>query len=130
MLKTACDQSAMWRESFPDLKSRRNFSPRHFDRQDVVALVSEQLRASGLPASALDSGDYRTGADGLRFRAPSRPWSSSGSSASSLTLDDFGTGYSALGYLSRFRVDALKIRSGAWSPGRTRTGPTRRWPAR
>jgi EAL domain-containing protein (putative c-di-GMP-specific phosphodiesterase class I) len=27
----------------------------------------------------------------------------------SISLDDFGTGYSSLGYLSRFRLDKLKI---------------------
>jgi EAL domain-containing protein (putative c-di-GMP-specific phosphodiesterase class I) len=90
------------------LKVAVNVSARNFTRGDIVAVVKDELAQAQLPGNALDleitERALLADAEGTvsaleRLKAL----------GVSLTLDDFGTGYSALGYLSRFHVDAIKL---------------------
>lgn len=105
VLEQACAAAASWPS--PCTVSV-NISPAQFVQQDLVAMVGEILRASGLAPERLElevtegiliSNTERAlqvldGFKGLGVR---------------ITLDDFGTGYSSLGYLRRFPFDAVKI---------------------
>jgi len=109
VLREACRQTEAWRQAgLPPLIVAVNMSPLQFKRSDPVALVSQILAETGLPAWCLeleiteslliqDMEDVletlvRLSALGVR-----------------IAIDDFGTGYSSLSYLKRFPIDKLKI---------------------
>ena len=108
-LRTACQQLGRWhRAGFTQLRVAINVSARQFRRPDFHRLLSENIRAAGVPATAFEleiteslllphdaevaTAFERTASLGVR-----------------LVVDDFGTGYSNLIYLQRFPVQALKI---------------------
>jgi diguanylate cyclase (GGDEF)-like protein/PAS domain S-box-containing protein len=109
VLREACRQAAVWqRAGLAPLRIAVNLSPVQFRRQDVVALVAEVLRESGLDPGRLDleitegilMGDVAAVGQQLRaLRAL----------GVGLSLDDFGTGYSSLSYIRSFPLDRLKI---------------------
>jgi diguanylate cyclase (GGDEF)-like protein len=85
-----------------------NFSATQFARGDVVEMVSEALRSSGLQAHRFEveitetilMANGHAIVDQLgRLRAL----------GIRISLDDFGTGYSSLGYLDRYPIDCIKI---------------------
>jgi len=85
-----------------------NLSSVQFERDDVVALVAETLKATGLEPDRLELEitetlllkDSAAVLDSLtRLRAM----------GVRLALDDFGTGYSSLSYLHKFPLDKVKI---------------------
>jgi diguanylate cyclase (GGDEF)-like protein len=104
-LNRACADAAQWDEA---VKVAVNLSPVQFTTGDVVPVVSEALRHSGLkpyrleleitesvllqdnPATLKTLQDLR--ALGVR-----------------IALDDFGTGYSSLSYLRHYPFDKIKI---------------------
>ena len=109
VLEQACQQAAIWRlEAAPDLCVAVNLSPRQFQEEQLLSVVTAALETSGLPAHALEleitegllMGDSEKlmpvfdalTAIGVRF-----------------SVDDFGTGYSSLSYLQRFPISNLKI---------------------
>lgn len=109
VLQEACFQAAKWhQQGFAHLHVSVNLSPVQFQRGDLEAIVVDALSDTGLPARALElelteslfiekgldvSGVlHRLREHGVRF-----------------SIDDFGTGYSNLGYLTRFKVETLKI---------------------
>jgi diguanylate cyclase (GGDEF)-like protein/PAS domain S-box-containing protein len=109
VLRDACRQAAAWRaDGLPELTVAVNISPLQFKRGDPVALISQILAETNLPAWCLeleiteslliqDMEDVlgkllRLTALGVR-----------------IAIDDFGTGYSSLSYLKRFPIDKLKI---------------------
>jgi diguanylate cyclase (GGDEF)-like protein len=105
VLETACKTAAAWSKP---LKVAVNLSPVQFYHGDIVALVEESLRISGLDPARLELEvteglwlkDTDTVLDQLvRLRAL----------GVSIALDDFGTGYSSLTYLLKFPFDAIKI---------------------
>ena len=105
VLRTACAEARTW----PDTVSVAvNLSPVQFNRDDLVQLVDDSLRASGLRAdrlelevteSALLRDDAGTVAALHAFRAM----------GVKVAMDDFGTGYSSLGYLRSFPFDTIKV---------------------
>jgi len=109
VLDEACRQLAVWREAAgPSLTVSVNFSPIQLGQANLVEVVDSTLAAHGLPPSALvaeitestlmEAGALQSGnLQCLR------------SLGVCVALDDFGTGYSALGYLSRFPIDEIKI---------------------
>jgi diguanylate cyclase (GGDEF)-like protein len=109
VLETVCRQAQKWRkEGLLKVPVSVNMSPRQFARQPVVAMISDVLDRTGLPANLLEievtesvlveHRDEVTQALG-RLR----------SMGVRCSIDDFGTGYSALTYLADFPVDAIKI---------------------
>lgn len=85
-----------------------NVSPRQLADTRFPHAVAAALRATGIPAAALQVeltervflGDVADAGDALHRLE---------SLGVELVIDDFGTGYSSLSYLKRLRVDVLKI---------------------
>ena len=112
VIRSACRQMRAWRDAgLPLQRVAVNVSFRQFLSEDLVEIVVEALRESGLPGEALeleitervlieDAPDtVRTFAELKRLGVL-------------LTIDDFGEGYSALNYLRRLPIDAVKISHG------------------
>jgi diguanylate cyclase (GGDEF)-like protein/PAS domain S-box-containing protein len=108
-LRAACAQARAWIDAgLPRVGVSVNLSARQFLQQDVVTWVLKTLDETGLPPELLeleltesliaqDTGKVIGSIDRLR------------SAGVRHSIDDFGTGYSSLAYLSRFKVDTLKI---------------------
>lgn len=108
-LRQACRQTKAWLDAgLPRIVVAVNLSANQLRQPNLVDIVAEILRETGLPPAQLEleltesalmedpeqANDVlcRLKALGLR-----------------LAIDDFGTGYSSLAYLSQFPVDQLKI---------------------
>src|SRR6266853_1414034 len=109
VLKTACDQSRMWREQgIPPMRVAVNLSARQFTQKTLVSDVARTIAQSGLTPDCLEleiteslvMHNPEGAAETLhKLRAM----------GISLSIDDFGTGYSSLAYLKRFPLDCIKI---------------------
>ncbi|MBL8448252.1 MAG: EAL domain-containing protein [Zoogloeaceae bacterium] len=109
VLAQACRQACQWqREGRGDIPVAVNLSALQFRRDDIVQLVHDTLRESGLAPHLLElelteSLLLEQGSEALdtitRLKA----------AGIRISIDDFGTGYSSLSYIKRFRVDRLKI---------------------
>jgi EAL domain-containing protein (putative c-di-GMP-specific phosphodiesterase class I) len=108
VLRTACEQAALWRQRGFPLALSVNVSAKQLDHDSFVGDVRESLAASGLDPNALvleitESVAMRDAEDTAtrlgEFKAL----------GVRVAIDDFGTGYSSLAHLRRFPVDALKI---------------------
>ncbi len=110
VLTEACRRAAAWQRTRGNrpLFVSVNVSPTQVTRGSLVDDVAAALAESGLEPSLLKLE--------LTEKALIEDPDSLGETLEqlkalgvSLVLDDFGTGYSALGYLSRFPIDALKL---------------------
>jgi diguanylate cyclase (GGDEF)-like protein/PAS domain S-box-containing protein len=110
-LDLACHQTADWRATYPELADLHvavNLSARQLADPDLISTVAVVLATTGLPADALwleltESMLMEDVEAAVAVLAGLREL------GVHLSIDDFGTGYSSLAYLTRFRVDALKI---------------------
>ena len=103
----ACGDAAQWDNG---LRVAVNLSPAQFTEgaEDVVCVVAEALKHTGLPAERLELeiteslliGDPELVLDSLNRLS---------SLGVKIAMDDFGTGYSSLAYLWRFPFDKVKI---------------------
>jgi diguanylate cyclase (GGDEF)-like protein len=105
VLKTACSAAAAWTKP---LKIAVNLSPLQFSHGDIVSVVDEVLKSSGLDPGRLElevteSLWLRNTEAVLDQLARLR------SRGISIALDDFGTGYSSLAYLWKFPFDKVKV---------------------
>jgi len=105
MLRRACTDAAQWPD---DVRVAVNLSPLQFRTGNLLSVVMDALKVSGLPAKRLeleitetlllDKSDqvlatlHALRALGVR-----------------ISMDDFGTGYSSLSYLRSFPFDKIKI---------------------
>ncbi|TDK39678.1 EAL domain-containing protein [Rhizobium deserti] len=104
VLETACRQALEW----PDLRVAVNLSPIQFRNRELVEVVKDVLRRTGLQPERLE----------LEI-TESVLINDVSSALATLTalkelgvkiaMDDFGTGYSSLGYLNSFPFDKIKI---------------------
>jgi diguanylate cyclase (GGDEF)-like protein len=92
----------------PDIHVAVNLSPTQFRRGDIVEIVREVLGETGLAPERLDLEITETLLldDSKQTLSALQQLRSLGLRVS---LDDFGTGYSSLAYLSKFKVDRVKI---------------------
>jgi EAL domain-containing protein (putative c-di-GMP-specific phosphodiesterase class I) len=109
VLRTACSQMRLWRDSgHGDMRVAVNLSPRQFRQPDLVERIQSILSETGLDSRSLeleitesvamhDPASTRTVLDKLH------------GIGIAVAIDDFGTGYSSLAYLKRFPIDYLKI---------------------
>ena len=110
VLRQAASDLLVWRQRWPerDLTVTVNVAPAQMGAANFVDIVSSTLADLGLPATALtleitertllhDGANHHRTMDGLRALGIR------------FALDDFGTGYSALGYLTRFPIEIVKI---------------------
>ncbi|MGH8766393.1 MAG: putative bifunctional diguanylate cyclase/phosphodiesterase, partial [Burkholderiales bacterium] len=109
VLREACAQLRRWLDAgLGPLSMAVNLSPRQFRQQNLVQLVADVLRETGVPPEALEleitesTVMHRTEEAAVSLHALSKL-------GVRLSLDDFGTGYSSLAYLSRFPVHTLKV---------------------
>jgi len=109
VLGKACSQAAAWHGlGYGFLQIAVNLSPVQFLRQDLVQLVAETLRATGLRPECLEL-ELTEGSllkDVERTRLILHDLKTLGVK---IAIDDFGVGYSSLSYLKNFAVDTLKI---------------------
>ena len=105
MLRRACMDAALWPE---DVRVAVNLSPAQFRTGNLLSIVIDALKQSGLPARRLEleitetlllekSGHVLATLHGLRALGVR------------ISMDDFGTGYSSLSYLRSFPFDKIKI---------------------
>jgi diguanylate cyclase (GGDEF)-like protein len=109
VLRTACAQNRAWQlAGMPPIRMSVNLSARQFEAPNLVEVVKQILKETGLQASYLElevtesflMGDIQRSVQTLQELRELGIW---------LALDDFGTGYSSLNYLKRFPVNMLKI---------------------
>jgi diguanylate cyclase (GGDEF)-like protein len=110
VLRQACADLRDWRRRFPeqDLAVAVNVAPVQMGTANFIDIVATAIEDARVPAGALtleitertllhDGESHGRIMDGLRELGVH------------FALDDFGTGYSALGYLTRYPIDVLKI---------------------
>ena len=109
VLRSACLTAYRWnREVAKPLKVAVNVSSRQFSANDIVKTVAGILeetccRPEWLEIEITESLLLNGSADNLRILEALHDM------GITLAIDDFGTGYSALGYITRFPIDTLKI---------------------
>src|ERR1700723_2989405 len=105
MLRRACADAVLWPE---DVCVAVNLSPLQFRAGNLLSIVMDALKQSGLPAKRLEleitetlllekSGQVLATLHALRTLGVR------------ISMDDFGTGYSSLSYLRSFPFDKIKI---------------------
>ncbi|PVE25285.1 diguanylate cyclase [Microvirga sp. KLBC 81] len=109
VLGKACTQAAAWQNlGYGPLRIAVNLSPVQFLRQDIVQLVEDTLRTTGLRPECLEL-ELTEGSllkDVERTKLILQNVKKLGVR---VAIDDFGVGFSSLSYLKNFAVDTLKI---------------------
>jgi EAL domain-containing protein (putative c-di-GMP-specific phosphodiesterase class I) len=109
VLRRACEQAMeLQRTGAEPLTVAVNLSPRQFEDEDLVRLVTEVLEQTGLAASLLEL-EITEGMVMQNADVSARLLRALKEMGVGLAMDDFGTGYSSLAYLKRFPVDIIKI---------------------
>ncbi len=108
VLRTACDQAALWKQDGLDVVVGVNVSAQQLIDASIVTDVQDALRRTGLAPShlILELTESIFVADSEASRQPLEALRATGVR---VAIDDFGTGYSALAYLGRLPVDVLKL---------------------
>lgn len=110
LVRTATEQLKKWRaEGFPeDFFVNINLSSRHFDNDEIVDYVIENLEQRDLPRGCIRIEVV----EGAVIRNPEKALNvieRLKNEGIPVSLDDFGTGFSSLSYLHRFPFYSLKI---------------------
>jgi diguanylate cyclase (GGDEF)-like protein/PAS domain S-box-containing protein len=105
MLRRACFDAASWPD---DVRVAVNLSPLQFRSDNLLSMVTDALKHSGLPPRRLELEITETlllekSAEVLATLHALRAL------GVRIALDDFGTGYSSLSYLRSFPFDKIKI---------------------
>jgi diguanylate cyclase (GGDEF)-like protein/PAS domain S-box-containing protein len=111
VLRTACRQAASW----PDLEMSVNISAAQFRQPDLVQIVRDALRESGLEPHRLEL-EVTESVLIQQPDAAAKLLDELKALGVRVAMDDFGTGYSSLSYLQRFHFDKIKVdRSFIWA---------------
>jgi diguanylate cyclase (GGDEF)-like protein/PAS domain S-box-containing protein len=105
MLRRACMDAALWPD---DVRVAVNLSPLQFRAGNLLSVVMEALKQSGLPAKRLELEITET----LLLEKSSQVLATLHALRAlgvRISMDDFGTGYSSLSYLRSFPFDKIKI---------------------
>ena len=105
MLRCACMDAALWPD---EVCVAVNLSPLQFRTGNLLAVVMDALKQSGLPAKRLELEITET----LLLEKSSQVLATLHALRAlgvHISMDDFGTGYSSLSYLRRFPFDKIKI---------------------
>ena len=105
MLRRACKDAAQWPD---DVRVAVNLSPLQFRVGNLLSLVMDALKQSGLPPTRLELEITET----LLLEKSSQTLATLHALRSlgvRISMDDFGTGYSSLSYLRSFPFDKIKI---------------------
>jgi diguanylate cyclase (GGDEF)-like protein/PAS domain S-box-containing protein len=105
MLRRACMDAALWPD---DVRVAVNLSPLQFRGGNLLSVVMDALKQSGLPAKRLELEITET----LLLEKSSQVLATLHALRAlgvRISMDDFGTGYSSLSYLRSFPFDKIKI---------------------
>jgi diguanylate cyclase (GGDEF)-like protein/PAS domain S-box-containing protein len=105
MLRRACMDAAQWPD---DVRVAVNLSPLQFRTGNLLSVVTDALKQSGLPARRLELEITET----LLLEKSSHVLATLHALRAlgvRMSMDDFGTGYSSLSYLRSFPFDKIKI---------------------
>jgi EAL domain-containing protein (putative c-di-GMP-specific phosphodiesterase class I) len=105
MLQRACKDAATWPD---DVRVAVNLSPLQFRTGNLLSVVMDALKQSGLPAKRLELEITET----LLLEKSSQVLATLHALRAlgvRISMDDFGTGYSSLSYLRSFPFDKIKI---------------------
>jgi diguanylate cyclase (GGDEF)-like protein len=105
MLRRACTDAALWPD---DVRVAVNLSPLQFRVGNLLSIVMDALKQSGLPARRLELEITET----LLLEKSSQVLATLHALRAlgvRISMDDFGTGYSSLSYLRSFPFDKIKI---------------------
>jgi diguanylate cyclase (GGDEF)-like protein len=105
ILRRACMDAALWPD---DVRVAVNLSPLQFRVGDLLSVVMDALKQSGLPAKRLELEITET----LLLEKSSQVLATLHALRAlgvRISMDDFGTGYSSLSYLRSFPFDKIKI---------------------
>ncbi|MBI4711222.1 MAG: GGDEF and EAL domain-containing protein, partial [Candidatus Omnitrophica bacterium] len=109
VLKTACAQKKLWDEQgFKDLRISVNLSARQFHYANLVDMVGDTIRKSGIDARCLDL-ELTESTIMDRLEETTLTLKRLKNMGTHISIDDFGTGYSSLMYLKTFPIDCVKI---------------------
>ncbi|WP_225445866.1 putative bifunctional diguanylate cyclase/phosphodiesterase [Paenibacillus arenosi] len=108
VLEQACFQNKRWQDAgLPPIPVSVNLSVRQFEQKNLMEVVQEVLRRTGLPPQYLELEITETMT--LDVERASKVLSQLKQMGVSISIDDFGTGYSSLHYLKNFPIHRLKI---------------------
>jgi diguanylate cyclase (GGDEF)-like protein/PAS domain S-box-containing protein len=105
MLRQACMDAAVWPD---DVRVAVNLSPAQFRTSNLLSIVMDALKQSGLPPKRLELEITET----LLLERSTQVLASLHALRAlgvRISMDDFGTGYSSLSYLRSFPFDKIKI---------------------
>jgi diguanylate cyclase (GGDEF)-like protein/PAS domain S-box-containing protein len=105
MLRRACMDAALWPD---DVRVAVNLSPAQFRTGNLLSIVMDALKQSGLPPTRLEVEITET----LLLEKSSQVLATLHALRAlgvRISMDDFGTGYSSLSYLRSFPFDKIKI---------------------
>ncbi|WP_028134005.1 EAL domain-containing protein [Bradyrhizobium japonicum] len=105
MLRRACLDAAAWPD---DVRVAVNLSPLQFRSGNLLSMVTEALKGSGLPPRRLELEITET----LLLEKSAQVLATLHALRAlgvRISMDDFGTGYSSLSYLRSFPFDKIKI---------------------
>jgi diguanylate cyclase (GGDEF)-like protein/PAS domain S-box-containing protein len=105
MLRRACADAALWPD---DVRVAVNLSPLQFRVGNLLSVVMDALKQSGLPPRRLELEITET----LLLEKSSQVLATLHALRAlgvRISMDDFGTGYSSLSYLRSFPFDKIKI---------------------
>ena len=109
VLKTACAQNKKWQEEgLIRIPVAVNLSALQFHQKDLVEMVAQVLKETGLEAKYLEL-ELTEGIVMSNAESTIDTLNSLKKMGVMLSIDDFGTGYSSLSYLKRFPIDKLKV---------------------
>ncbi len=109
IMRESCRQVRAWHNAgLPRVRISVNISARQLNQLDLVTLVGQTLKETGLDARYLEL--ELTESLLLQDKQSTvKTLQALKALGVRLAIDDFGTGYSSLGYLKRFPIDTLKI---------------------
>ncbi len=108
VLKTAARQTKKWWDQGYKVPVAVNLSPRQFQEENLVSVVRDTLRETGLVPEALEL-EITEGVVMENEENALTILREIDEMGVQLAIDDFGTGYSSLHYLKQFPLHTLKI---------------------
>lgn len=109
VFKTACCEGMLVREELgTDLTISVNLSPRQFQQKNLVQVIENALKVSGLPAQSLEI-EITENMLMINSETNLEKLQKIRDLGARIAIDDFGTGFCSFTYLLQYQVDRLKI---------------------
>lgn len=107
--RTACTEAMKLREELGmDFTISVNLSPRQFQQKNLLEVIEDALKVSGLPARSLEI-EITENMVMLNSESNLNKLQKIRELGARIAIDDFGTGFSSFTYLLQYQVDRLKI---------------------